>query len=177
MDLSTLYNSGPLMSLVGLVVTGVGGWFGARWTERAKARQAADERREEHARQIEELRLKAEEAARARIPEVQETLNAAVGEIVKHYKEALENSVRETAEFRQEVHRLSELVINQTKRLAEQSEFLNHQKEVIEELERHIEELTEAMKQKGIAVPELPPLRKRLRMPYPVASEKSAASI
>lgn len=178
MDLSSLMSNAALVNLVGGAIVTAGGWFGARWVERRAAIRKIEDLRIENAQRLEEIRLQADIAARARIPDMQETLNAGVREIVTHYREALDKSAHENAQFRVELTKLSDLVIAQTRRLAEQSDFLTEQSELIKDLENDITRLVQAMKEKGIQVPELVKHvhRKRLSSPQFAFPEAAASS-
>jgi peptidoglycan hydrolase CwlO-like protein len=75
----------------------------------------------------------------AKAPDIQDSLNAAVAGITKHYQEALVSSTTQIAALRFEIEALRKTVEAQT--------------HTIEELETHITELTAEMRKAGVQPP------------------------
>lgn len=91
-------------------------------------------------------------------PDLQETLNAAVAGVVKHYTDALERSNGEARALRVEVAELRRLVEEQTTRIEDQSGRIAEQSAEIEGLVSHVVSLERAIVEMG-GTP--PPRRKR----------------
>ena len=130
--------TGSVGALAGAIATGLLGWLTKR-TEKT-------------------LEIDAKRAERA--PDQQESINAAVAGVVRHYAEALTRSDAEIAErraeaqaLRAEVAELRRLVEAQTERLEEQSIKIADQSAEIDGLIGHITRLEQAFTAAGLSPP------------------------
>lgn len=128
--------TGGIGALAGAVATGLLGWL----TKRTEKTLELDTKRAERA------------------PDMQETLNAAVAGVVKHYTDALARSDEESRALRGEVAELRRLVEDQTARIEDQSQRIAEQSVEIEGLVTHVVSLERAIVDMG-GTP--PPRRKR----------------
>jgi predicted RNase H-like nuclease (RuvC/YqgF family) len=75
-------------------------------------------------------------------PDVQTSLNAAVAGVIQHYEQALERATKEIGALRVEIEGLRKTV--------------EEQSSIIEDLESHVDELTDAMTKSGVSPPSRP---------------------